>query len=1353
MNHNLHTSAFLQNFLCRKAQGQQGSESACDAVVLLVDLVESTSLSERFTVRGPIGTEQLHEVLNRYFGQVFETVMAYGGDVVQVDGDATLVMWPVIDGDAREPALRACAAALALKQQFEQAWPVNGSTRFQHRFLVSRGAVEAHDCVLTPWRAFLVLAGSAVQEACAGMSVVPADGVAVTGAVHELVDGECSLDVLAPGLWRVNTSPEAVAYALSRPEQLPGTLAAHPLTCSQLRPYLPPVVAERLGVTHRADVSEFRTLTMVYAKVAMARSGQAPEGEALNQALRLVQAAMEGVGAFISNVVLGDKGLVIVIGCGLPRQAREGDAARGLEASLCLAEVLRGEGFSSSVGIATGTAFCGEVGSARRRVYLTNGAVMYTAARLMQLAEGAIWVDEETHRVAGRRFDLRAMSAVQAKGLSRQLQPHRLVGHASLVMRSPAPQPALHGRDAELAHLNAIMDVRPERCPLIAIEAVAGAGKSHLLRAAQAQALQRQWSCVSLGASPFEVAHPYAVCRRLIMALLSATHGPDTRVDFPLSDALSQVLRHTPFHEKMALLADILPLPHQAPGLTEHITGEARLTGIEDILVHLAEQAATPRPLLICVDDLHWVDDTSARLLLAVARRARHVLLVLATRPVDASCDGHVQMLHAEAQVLIELPRLSESSIHALLCDTLGVSSVPPALRSLVQERACGLPFHAQQLALSLRAQGLIKVQGPNCDASTEGLHPPTLPHALKDLIVARVDQLEGGLQDVAKIASVVHGAFAPELILAIAPWTDLTHDLPQALSRLIDAGILTRHGTHPQACEFSHGLLREVIYEMLPFQQRERLHRGLALHLEQQTTDAADSPSAELAEHWERGGRLHLAMRYRLLAARQAGVGLAHRDALHHIQSFRRMATQSGAMVSRHEQAEMARMQADACHQLSRFQEANAWYRQCAHLEGITIPNGLLHLGLSLVYQGVEQLAYRMGWLKPAGQPDKRARHALVAHMFTRMAEHAYFNGDGLGLVHATLTALNRAERAQAMRESVEGLGGMAIGMAISGQIRLAERYRLEAVSLAQRQGSLHDQGFANLLAGVSAFQSGQWVQSSAHCTSGSVLFERLGDRFRHQTCVALEGYIALLIGQHDRARQAFAHFGAHADDIDNAPVRAWFLAGWALLDLRCGHDPQKAIERLELTRGLPLQGAEQVLCDGVRALALMRAGRHHEALATASAALSMLQEGVSKMGIAVLSISAVAEVHIALGGQASQACRALQAFADHAPIGLPLAWQARAHHAMAQGHDRRAAQRWKKALRHATALQMPLEQARAHLALAHLSARTQERLHHQGLASALVTQLGPAASHGWPAWMRCQTDPQEMSMASLST
>ncbi|KAK7249313.1 guanyl-nucleotide exchange factor [Aureococcus anophagefferens] len=216
----------------------------------------------------------------------------------------------------------------------------------------------------------------------------------------------------------------AVKHSLGDVPATRGSLSGSPGDAAKIAAYVPATVCKQLLLNRREDkidasAAELRHVSVVFAHMAGVRaSAAAAVVEALQRAV--------GVGeGDVNKILVDDKGMLCLAVFGLPPLVHVDDATRATAAALLVVGELAALGVAASVGVTTGTAFCGFVGSSVRREYTVMGNVVNLAARLMSAAKreaGGVLVDAETRAAAAsasasRDFDFRATAPLQLKGL------------------------------------------------------------------------------------------------------------------------------------------------------------------------------------------------------------------------------------------------------------------------------------------------------------------------------------------------------------------------------------------------------------------------------------------------------------------------------------------------------------------------------------------------------------------------------------------------------------------------------------------------------------------------------------------------------------------------------------------------------------------------------------------------------------------------------------------------------------------------------------------------------------------------------------------------------------------------
>ena len=264
-----------------------------------------------------------------------------------------------------------------------------------------------------------------------------------------------------------------------------------------------------------------------------------------------------------------------------------------------------------------------------------------------------------------------------------------------------------------------------------------------------------------------------------------------------------------------------------------------------DLAATYLRSRAAQRPLVVVLDDLHWADVSSLRLLVFLSRQLHDAAaLVIGTyRDVEVTAGDHparplLAELAGQAE-LIRLTGLAADEVGQLIEKVCGEHPPAPLIQA-VHDRTAGNPFFAQQIAQLLAAQGV-----PLDRAQVTGVPP-----VVGDVLARRLARLPGKVVDLLAVASVVGRRFPIETVAAIA-------GVPaEAAVPLLDGAVRAAVLEHdePGRLRFSHDLFRDVLYDGLPAARRSALHLTVAELLERHTA------AAEIAYHrsvaWPLGDR-----------------------------------------------------------------------------------------------------------------------------------------------------------------------------------------------------------------------------------------------------------------------------------------------------------------------------------------------------------------------------------------------------------------------------------------------------------------------------------------------------------------
>jgi len=301
---------------------------------------------------------------------------------------------------------------------------------------------------------------------------------------------------------------------------------------------------------------------------------------------------------------------------------------------------------------------------------------------------------------------------------------------------------------------------------------------------------------------------------------------------------------------------------------------------------YLRDQAAR-RPLVVVLDDLHWADLSSLRLLVFLARQLHDaaVLVIGTYRDGEVAATDHparplLAELAGQAE-LIQLTGLTQAETGQLIEKVCGERPQAPLIQA-VHDRTAGNPFFAQQIARLLAAQ----------DAPLDRALVTGVPPAVGDVLARRLARLPGEVVELLGVASVAGRRFPVATVAALAGASAET--AVPLLDRAVRAAVLEQD--EPGHLRFSHDLFRDVLYQGLPAARRPALHLEMARLLEQQT----GPPAAETAYHrsmaWPFGDR-DRAVAALTGAAREATASTAFDEAAAHLRRAVEIAGGAGAV------------------------------------------------------------------------------------------------------------------------------------------------------------------------------------------------------------------------------------------------------------------------------------------------------------------------------------------------------------------------------------------------------------------------------------------------------------------------
>lgn len=276
-------------------------------------------------------------------------------------------------------------------------------------------------------------------------------------------------------------------------------------------------------------------------------------------------------------------------------------------------------------------------------------------------------------------------------------------------------------------------------------------------------------------------------------------------------------------------------------------------------------------PSLLVLDDVHWADAGSLRLLRRIAAdlATMPLVIVVAVRsdPAEIS-DAVADLLAALARVdpvRIELDGLSAADIGAWVSEQTA-RPVPEEVAAELERRTDGNPFYVTELVRLFVSEGALT--DPTAAAWGQ------VPGGVRDVVRHRLSQLTDEAVALLRTAAVAGRSFDLAVVVRAGQSDDETAEA--AIEAAQVRGLVGEEG--PGRFRFSHALVRDALYEATPAPQRARLHALVAAAVEDVHAGRVHDHLHELAEHYRLAGPAHA--RSGWVFARQAAEAAAERSA-----------------------------------------------------------------------------------------------------------------------------------------------------------------------------------------------------------------------------------------------------------------------------------------------------------------------------------------------------------------------------------------------------------------------------------------------------------------------------------------
>jgi class 3 adenylate cyclase/tetratricopeptide (TPR) repeat protein len=652
--------------------------------------------------------------------------------------------------------------------------------------------------------------------------------------------------------------------------------------------------ADRPPAEARAPEAERRQLTVLFCDLVDSTVlASQLDPEAWREVVRAYQETCATVITRFEGHIAQYLGDGLLLYFGYP-QAHEDDAQRAVRTGLGIVEAVgqlntrlaqeRGVSLAVRLGIHTGQVVVGEIGGGAKPEQLALGETPNIAARLQSLAApDTVVISAATSRLVEGYFTCAPLGVRDLKGLSQPFMVYQIL-HASgiqtrLDVAATRGLTPLVGRDAEITLLlERWTQVKDGRGQVVLLNGEAGIGKSRLMQAFKEQLAQEphtRWEC---RCSPYY--HSTALYPLIDWFQRALPWEPEDPADAK-REKLEQALRQyrLPLEETVPLMATLLSLPlpeDRYPPLALSPQRQKQKT-LETILALMLE-TTEHHPVLLIVEDLHWVDPSTVEFLSLVVDQAPTARLCTLFTFRPEFIPPWASRAHLTP---LALSRLSPNQAKSMVEGVASGKVLPAEVQQQIVAKTDGVPLFVEELTKMVLESSLLR-EREECYELTGPLTPLAIPATLHDSLMARLDRLTTG-KTVAQLGATIGRTFAYTLLQSIAALDEAT--LQHALRQLVEAELVYQRGVTMQAVyTFKHALIQDVAYQSLLKSTRQQYHHRIAQVLAERFPETAETQPELIAHHYTEAGLGSPAIDFWQRAGRRSIERSAHVEAVSHL-------------------------------------------------------------------------------------------------------------------------------------------------------------------------------------------------------------------------------------------------------------------------------------------------------------------------------------------------------------------------------------------------------------------------------------------------------------------------------------
>ena len=654
--------------------------------------------------------------------------------------------------------------------------------------------------------------------------------------------------------------------------------AVAPVDFTKPQSYTPKHLADKILTTRSSIEGERKLVTVFFADVAdYTAMSEKLDPEEVHQimdgAFKILMDEIHKYEGTI-NQFTGD-GVMALFGAPV---SHEDHAQRACYAALSIQKALgeygekiekdTGVEFKMRVGLNSGPVIVGAIGDDLRMDYTAVGDTTNLGSRMERMARpGTILVSGNTHRLARDFFKFESLGKIEVKGKKEPQEAFELIKAGEVATRIGASVARgltrfVGRKNSMAALLDAFDKVKSGSGQVVGLLGEAGVGKSRLLLEMRNLLPQGEYHylegrCLQYGGSMaylpvLDILRSYFDIKEGDREFLIKKKMEEKILD--LDEKLKGVI--PPFQSLLSLKVDDEDFSKLEPKEKREKTFEA----LRDLMIRVCQE----KPLVLTVEDLHWMDKTSEEFLgyLMGWLANTPIMLLLLYRPEYNHPWGSKSYY-----TKIGLDKLGTQSSSELVKAILEEGEVAPELTQLILNRAAGNPLFMEEFTHILLENGSIERKDEKYVLSGKA-SDIQVPDTIQGIIAARLDRLEDNLKRTMQVASVIGRDFAFRILQTI---TGMREELKSYLLNLQGLEFIYEKNLFPELeYIFKHALTQEVAYNSLLHKRRKEIHEKIGRALEELYPDRLEEFYEMLGYHYSRSDNFGKACQYLKLSGKK---------------------------------------------------------------------------------------------------------------------------------------------------------------------------------------------------------------------------------------------------------------------------------------------------------------------------------------------------------------------------------------------------------------------------------------------------------------------------------------------------